>query len=306
MVAAVGLLLVGAVVLYAGAEAAVRGASGYARAAGVPAFLIGALLFGIDFEGLGAALVAAGRGQTALAAGEVFGTILFLYSAAFGAALVVARRPLRAPSHLMVVAPAMPLATAALAISDRFVSRTEGVLLIVLYVAYVVVVLREGSLAEERAEEWERAPRGRATPALVAAVGLVALYLGAAMLVSGGIRILDRTTLSAGFVGAAIIGALASLDEVLLEVLPVRRGMPELATGNLFGTLAAFSSGVLGLAALVNPLELDGGANAAFIGAAVLYAVVGTAFLTRGSVGRVLGSFILAFYAAWLVLVASV
>ena len=65
--------------------------------------------------------------------------------------------------------------------------------------------------------------------------------------------ILDRTTLSAGYVGAAIIGALASADELLLEVLPVRRGTPELATGNLFGTLAAFTSGALGLAALSTP-----------------------------------------------------
>jgi cation:H+ antiporter len=106
-------------------------------------------------------------------------------------------------------------------------------------------------------------------------------------------------------VGAAIIAALTSLDEVLLEVLPVRRGVPELATGNLFGTLAAFTTGVLGLAALVRPLTLDAGANLAFLASAALYALVGTVFFIRGRAGRVLGFVVLAAYLVWLVVAAA-
>src|SRR5207249_3423248 len=108
--------------------------------------------------------------------------------------------------------------------------------------------------------------------AIVAVVGLAVLFGGAWLLVAGGIRIVVRTGLQAGFVGAAIVASLASLDEVLLEVLPVRRGRPELATGNLFGTLAAFTSLVPGIAALIRPLQVDGAAAVAFIAAAGLYA----------------------------------
>ncbi|MGH2696110.1 MAG: calcium/sodium antiporter, partial [Actinomycetota bacterium] len=84
------------------------------------------------------------------------------------------------------------------------------------------------------------------------------------------------------------------------------RGAPELATGNLFGTLAAFTTGVLGLAALVRPLEIDAPGSVAFTGVAALYAVVATVFLARGRAGRLLGGFVLASYAAWLVWGASV
>jgi cation:H+ antiporter len=114
-----------------------------------------------------------------------------------------------------------------------------------------------------------------------------------------------RTGLEGGFVGAAIVATLASLDEVLLEVLPIRRGRPELATGNLFGSLAAFTSFVPGVAALIRPLQVDGAGAVAFIASAALYAFVAVAFLLRERAWRVVGLLVLAAYAAWLVYAAS-
>lgn len=309
MVIALGTLLLGAFVLYAGAEAAVRGASGFARAAGIRAFVVGALLFGIDLEGLGTALAAAGTGRTQLAAGEIFGTVLFLFSAAFGAALLLAKEPVPAPSRTMIAAPAIPVIAAALTLYDRFVTRTEGLFLIGLYVAYVVTVIQEHRAEEPAAEsEDTAAPAGpsRGRTAAITLGGLALLAIGAALLVAGGVQILERTALTAGFVGAAVVGTLASLDEVLLEVLPIRRGQHDLATGNLFGTLAAFSSGVLGLAAVVRPLDVDGAGALAYLGMAFLYALVGTTFMVRGRAGRLLGAIVLLFYAGWLVLTSTV
>jgi cation:H+ antiporter len=266
---------------------------------------LGALLFGIDLEGLGAAVVAAARGQTAIAAGEIFGTVFFLFGAAFGAALLFARRPVPSPEPVMILAPAVLLVAAAAALFDRFVGRLEGGLLVTLYAAYVGLVIRSGyRYAQERGEELVResaeGPRAPVLRAALAGAGLALLVAGAWVLLSGGTRLIRETGLLPGFVGAAILGILVSLDEVLLEVLPIRRGTPELATGNLFGTLAAFCSGVLGTAALVRPLDVDSGGAMAFLGAAFLYAVIATVFLLRGRAGRVLGALILVCYAALL------
>jgi cation:H+ antiporter len=301
MLVAVALLVGGAAVLYLGAEAAVRGATGLSRALGVSAFVVGALLFGIDLEGLGAALVASARGETALAAGEIFGTVLFLFSAAFGAALLLARKPVPSPDGLMVLAPGLHLVACAFAISDRYVARLEGVLLLVFYLAYVGLVLRTGRTEPDGEAGPDPDPRGPGARLLVlTAGGLLAVAGGAALLVAGGVRLVSETGLQAGFVGAVVLGILVSLDEVLLEVLPIRRGTPGLATGNLFGTLAAFTTGVLGLAALVRPLVIDAPGSVAFLGVAVLYAVVATAFVARGRAGRFLGGVVLASYGAWL------
>ena len=302
MLVAISLLVAGAAVLTVGAEAAIRGAGRLAKARRISPFLLGALLFGVDVESVGAALIAAGRGQTALAAGEAFGTVVFLFSAAFGVALLLAPRPIESPSIQMVLLPAVTLLAGAAALADRVVSRPEGGALIGVYGIYLGIVIIDGRGAQARAEEIVReAEEGPRAPPLVLLVGGLALvYAGASVLVNGGVRLLSMSGLAAGFVGAAIIGALASIDEVFLEVLPVRRGIPELATGNLFGTVAAFSTGVLGLAALVRPLEVDGAGATAFLAAAALYTVVATTFLARGRVGKVVGVAILALYGLWL------
>jgi cation:H+ antiporter len=309
MLLALLLLAAGTVLVAAGAEAAVRGAARFALATGVPAFVLGALLFGIDFEGTAGSLVAAGRGQTALAAGEAYGTVIFLFSAAFGVALLVSRKPVASPSPLMVIAPALTLVASALVLEDRFVSRPEGAFLILVYAGYVTIVIADQSAVQNRAtrleEEASEVRGGARRAAIVAVVGLAALFGGAWLLVAGGIRILARTGLEAGFVGAAIVATLASLDEVLLEVLPIRRGRPDLATGNLLGTLAAFTSFVPGLAALVRPLQVDGAGAVAFIAAAALYTLVAMSLLVRQRAWRILGLVTVAAYAAWLVYAAS-
>ena len=301
---ALAFLIGGTVVLALGAGAAVKGATALALARGLSPFVLGALLFGVDPESLAAALLAAGRGETSLAAGEAFGTIVFLFSAGFGAALVVSRKPVLSPGPSMVLAPAVTLAAGALALFDSLVTRLEAGALLVIYAMYVSIVVWEGRQARARGEhirqEATEEARVRIPPALLLAGGLVLVYAGAHVLVEGGLRVLDRTSLAAGFVGAAIIGALAAADEVFLEVLPVRRGMPGLATGNLFGTAAAFSTGVLGVAALVRPLEVDSAAGFAYVAAATLYAMVAIPFLLRGKAGRLTGIAVLAAYGAWL------
>jgi cation:H+ antiporter len=302
MVVAVLLLLVGAAILTVGAEAAIRGVGRLAEARRISPFVLGAVLFGIDIESLGAALIAAGRGQTSIAAGEVFGTVAFLFSAAFGVALLLAPRPVESPPVDMVLLPGVAIVVGAATLTDQVVSRPEGALLLVVYAAYLTMVLRQRRPVEVRAEEIVREAREgpRLPPVVLLVAGLGLVYAGATVLVEGGTRVLLRTSLAAGFVGSAIIGTLAALDEVLLEVLPVLRGMPELATGNLLGTVAAFTTGVLGLAALVRPLEVDSAASSALLAAAVLYAIVATAFLWRGRAGRWVGLTLIVMYALWL------
>jgi cation:H+ antiporter len=309
MLGALGLLAVGAVVLYVGAEAAVRGAAALARTLGIRPFVLGALLFGIDLESLGTAVAASARGETALAAGEIVGTVLFLYGAAFGAALLVAREPIPSPGPVLVLTPALHLVAGAFAMTDRYVARLEGVFLVLMYLAYVGLLIRGGRIPPGSTEVEREATIGRGGTPLTAAVtvgGLALVAVGAAVVVAGATRFTDASGLTAGFVGAAILGVLVSLDELVLQVLPVRRGQAELATGNLFGTLPAMAAGVMGLAALVHPLDVDSAGAAGYLAMAFLYAVVATVFLARGRAGRWLGAFVLAAYSGWLVVASTI
>lgn len=304
MLLATVLLAAGAALLALGAAGAVRAAGRLALSTGIPVFALGALLFGIDLEGLGTALLAAGRGETTLAAGGALGTVLFVGSVAFGLALIASPGPVPSPGLRMVIAPSLPLAAAGLALFDDSVDRLEGLVLLGMYAGYLTFVVTEGRAVRDRAGEIEREAAamggGRLRTAEAAAASLAVVWAGAWLLVGGGTRILDRTGLAAGFVGAAVIATLAGLDEILLEVLPVRRGEPHLATGNLMGTVAAFPSAVLGAAALVRPLDTDGAANLAFILGVAIYAVTASVFILRGRAGKLLGVALLAMAPAYL------
>ena len=302
MAVSILLLLVGTVLLLAGGGVAVRSASRLAQALRVRPFAVAAVLFGIDLESVAVVLAATAGGQPAVAGGEAFGTVVFVFAAAFGAGLLLARGKVPAPTPTMTLVPAAGVLAMAAAAADGFVARNEGMLLVLVYAGYLAAVVREGRDPRGEPDDaggGERSARV-APSAAVAAAGLLMLAAGAWVTVRGGEELLERTSLSAGFVGAAILAALAGVDDVLLEALPLRRGLPELATGNVLGTTAAFTTLVPGVAAILRPLQLDSAAISALLAAATLYAVVATVFLLRGYAGRLLGAAILGGYALWI------
>src|SRR5205823_4827028 len=85
---------------------------------------------------------------------------------------------------------------------------------------------------------------------------------------------------------AALVGAAVALGPVLVHVWPAMRGEPPTALAGAFGLVAAVPTGVIGLAAAVKPLDPHGGASAAAIAVAALYAVAATVALARGRLVR--------------------
>ena len=306
MLTAVLFLLSGAIVLAIGGGAAVRGLTRFGRARGVPAIVLGVVLFGIHLEPLGATLVASGKDQPSIAAGTAIGTMAFLLGIGFAIALLASERPVEAPTAAVTLMPMAGLLLAALAVRDLQITRGEGLVMVVAYAAYLLVSFRDQDdpCMRALAAEVERGTgERRRLPIpdwLLALCGLALIWVGATLLVDGGVRILAHSGLAAGFVGAAIIGSLAAAGPLTIEVLPVRRGESDLATGNLMGTVAAFSTGVLGLVALIRPLPLDSSVAVALIAVAVLYTVVATVFLARGRAGKVAGATLLVLFAVWL------
>jgi cation:H+ antiporter len=303
------LLAVGAAGLYAGARAAARGMAILGPTVGVPTSFLGTALLGIHLEGLATAVAAAGMGQTAIAGGQVFGGALVVAVVAFGLAPIASSSALLAPPATVVAAPAVGMVAAAFAVGGRFVSRLEGALLVALYLAYVFVVVTRGredrGATEGEDETDERAgrraeddpPSWRHTGLLLLG-GLGGLSIGAVALVIGGARLAAETLLLPGFIGATVVAALASLDPIRAAAR-ARSEQPGRAGEALLG-LGAATTGVLGIAALIRPLQVDSGATTSFLALAFVYAIVGTGFLARGSVGRRIGTAVVAIALAWL------
>lgn len=242
-------------------------------------------------------LAASARQETSVAAGTAFGAVTFLFAAVFGGSLVAARRPFPAPPLTVLLFPGGILLAAAVTATDLLVTRAEGLGLLGAFAVYLLLVATaEPSRPHADPDHGPAAGGARAPIVLAVVLGLATLSLAATLVLTGAARILDRTTLSAGFVGAALVASATSLREAIQT-----RRTPDAP----FRGLSVLAAGMLGAAALVRPLVVDAVAVSALLAATVLYAVVCSVFLLRGQVWRMTGLLVLGGYGAWLFLAAT-
>ncbi len=142
--ALIGLVLAGLAALALGAEFLVYGAVQIAEAAGVSERVISLSLvaLGTSLPELATSIVAATRGQSDVAIGNVFGSCVFNVFGILGVTALVAPiaiNPTEFAGDIAVMALASALVLA-LALLNRGVSRPAGVLLAILYFAYMAML----------------------------------------------------------------------------------------------------------------------------------------------------------------------
>ncbi len=138
---AVGLVAVGVIALGGGSELLVRGASTIARAAGVSETVIGLTLvaFGTSLPELATAIVAAFRGHTEVALGNVLGSNIFNILLILGALFIITPVTV-APEILNFDIWALAAATliaVPVMLTGKRITRLEGAVFVLLYLAFV-------------------------------------------------------------------------------------------------------------------------------------------------------------------------
>jgi Ca2+/Na+ antiporter len=290
------LLILGAALCALGSRLVLREA--WRVAAAAPGWLIAREVVASLSPGvLVTVLAATAQDETSVAAATAFGAVAFLFASVFGGALVASRRALPAPPPIILLFPGGVLVAAAVTVNDLVVTRAEGLGLVGVFAVYLVVAATaEPSRLHGALDHARPAPRGRASSIIGVTVGLGLLGAAAALLLTGTARILDRTTLMAGFVGATLVAGATSLREAVQN-----RRIPD----GPFRALAPLAAGIVGIAALLRPLVVDAVAASALLTAALLYAVVCGVFLIRGQAWRMTGGLVLGLYGAWLYLAAT-
>jgi cation:H+ antiporter len=91
---------------------------------------------------------------------------------------------------------------------------------------------------------------------LLFSVGLVGLYFGAEWLVGGAARIATRLGVSAFVVGLTLVSFGTSAPELLVSGVASYQGNGNLAVGNVLGSNVANIALILGVAALINAIEV--------------------------------------------------
>src|SRR5437879_5918976 len=152
---ALGVFLIGTVLLVIGADWFVDGAGDLARALGLSALVLGVLLAGLEPEEMLTAAIASARGAPALAVGNVVGTNVTIVTAALGLSALISPMVIdRSVRRQALIARLVSVMRIVLLFLGA-VTQLEGGLLLVVFVGYTIFLLRTDQEAVKRLAESE-------------------------------------------------------------------------------------------------------------------------------------------------------
>jgi cation:H+ antiporter len=266
MLIPIAQIIGGFILLVWGADRLVAGASALARNLGVSPLIIGLTIvaFGTSAPELVVSGVAAARGNPGLAVGNAIGSNIANIGLILGLTAVV--YPLRVESEtLKREYPILMLIMVAgfIMAADLELNKTEGWLLLTGLGALLIWMVRFGmrrGTEDPLAKEFEaEIPRDMPTRHAVTwlLVGLIVLPLSSTFLVEGAVFIARNLHVSEAVIGLTIIALGTSLPELAAALTSALRQEDDLAIGNVIGSNMFNILGVLGIAAIVKPIEID-------------------------------------------------
>lgn len=295
-------MVAGLVALLFGGGWLVTGAVGLATRLGLSPMVIGVTLVGMgtSMPELLTSLRAAQAGAPDLALGNVVGSnianiLLILALAAIVAPVAMSRQVWRRDG--LVLAAISVVASVWIGVHaglDRF----GAFVFLAAFALWLGWQLRN----DPDGAEVPATPQGVGRTVFLFAVGLGGVLLGADLLVRGGIGLARDFGIGEAVIGLTVVAVGTSLPELAASVAAARAGRGDLALGNVLGSNVFNLLGILGVTALVAPLE----ASARFavldlplmVGAVAVLLLIGL----RGLIGRLAGLAMVGGYGAYVAL----
>lgn len=308
------VMLGGLVLLATGAEGLVRGSSALALRFGVTPLVVGltVVAFGTGSPELFVSIQAAYKGESGIALGNIVGSNISNVALILGVSAIA--RPMKVRSELIKrEVPLMIAITVALCLLllDGWLSRLEGLLLVVGSISYTILAYiaarrdRSALVADEFKEALVEPRRAAWLDLLFVVVGFALLLAGANLLLLGAVTIAEQFGVSQVVIGLTIVAIGTSLPELAASVVASVKREPDVAFGNAIGSNILNILLILGVAALIRPIE-TAGLRIFDIGALLASAVILLPLMWRGWVlNRWEGAILVAAYVAYLCSVVS-
>jgi cation:H+ antiporter len=300
--------IAGLVVLAAGAELLVRGASSMARMLGVTPLVIGltVVAMGTSTPEMVVSVIAALEGRPSIAVGNAVGSNVFnvlftLGVCALTRPLVVALDVVRRDVPVMI---GVSLVLWLFAL-DGALGLTEALVFLAGLAGFVVFTVSESRVegASRTSDEGTVAKGGWLRDASLVIAGLVLLVLGARALVSAALSMAQALGVSEAVIGLTIVAAGTSLPELAASVVATLRGERDIAVGNVVGSNVFNILGLLGVAGLAagGHLPVDPSIEAFDLPVMVAVALACLPLFASGYViARWEGGLFLAYYVAYM------
>ena len=252
------LLVVGFVLLIKGADFFVEASSSIAKTLRVPSIIIGLTIvaFGTSMPELAVSTTASLAGNNEIAVGNVIGSNIFNLLVVLGACGAI--RPFAVQLRWDYAASVgVAAALFFMIVGDHFVSRTEAIILLVLFAVFVAMTVRDALTNRIEVEEVYKSISPLRC-AIYIVGGLTAIVCGGDLVVECAKEIALALGMSQTLVGLTVVALGTSLPELVTSVVASRKGENGLALGNVIGSNIFNILMVLGASAAVKPVPVNG------------------------------------------------
>lgn len=264
-------LLVGLGLLYVGAQILLKGGAGLALRLGLNPLLVGltVMAYGTSSPELVVSVNASLQGNGAISLGNVVGSNICNIALILGVCALVT--PLGVSAQ--IIRREIPIMIGVsigfiLMLLDGVVARWEGAVLlagVVVYTWHTVVLARRETAAAKAAEaEAEYAKELPATPpklwpAVFMVVGGLGLLIGGShAFVTGAVALAKLWGVSDLVIGLTVVAIGTSMPELASSLVAAVRKHGDVAIGNVVGSNIFNILGIIGVAALLKPLDASG------------------------------------------------
>lgn len=248
----VALLALGFVMLVKGADWFVDGASGIAAKFHIPQIIIGLTIVAMGTSAPEAAvsISAALKGSADITVGNIIGSNILNVLIILGLASVII--PIAVgKSTIKIDAPFMIAISAVFLLLgwDGTITRIDGLILLVLFAAYIGYMIWEAIHSNDEGEEIKKLSIGQAL--LFTVIGLGLIVLGSNVAVDAATELARIFGMSERFIGLTIVALGTSLPELFTSVVAARKGNADIAIGNIVGSNIFNILFVVGLSSLI-------------------------------------------------------
>jgi len=242
--------------LWGGAHWVVESASKIAKKLGISELVIGltVVAFATSAPEFAVTVSAAMAGKMAISVGNVVGSNIFNLGIILG--LVAIFGVIKTNRVLLFRDGSLLVATGFLLVLffyDLILSPSEGIILVLILISYVIILIRSKIDLDEEIPEGDF----RWYDGIFLIIGVVLIIASAHFLVVSASEIAREFGVSEWMIGITIVAAGTSVPELATSLVALFKGRYGLSIGNLIGSDLFNMLGVLGTASIIRPLTIS-------------------------------------------------
>ena len=306
-------LIAGLGLLYLGAQILVKGGAALALRLGLNALVVGltVIAYGTSSPEMVVSVSASLQDNGAIAIGNVVGSNICNIALILGVCALVS--PLSASAQIIRREIPIMIGVSVLLAAmlwDEQLSRLEGGVLFAGIVVYTVLTVREaraetkGKAEQEYGEDFPAGSMGLGKSVLLVVAGLGVLVVASQLFVGGAVVLAKSWGVMEAVIGLTVVAVGTSMPEFATSLVAAVRGHGDVAIGIVVGSNIFNVLGILGIAALINPIDTSGLSRVDLATMVVAALAMLPAARSGGVISRLEGAVLLFAYfgyTAWLV-----